>query len=198
MRTSLALALALGTIAFTTPAVVSAATLSGSAPQTSDSQDFVFNFAAEQSNGTAGVLTINARGDYGRLSSEVLTFDIDGVVSGGPFGAFPDVLGPGPDFGGVGGAFESVVIHSTSPDDYEFTKKITISGADMLAITSDNFLSISLFTGSGVTNLNNLSFVSVELDYGTVAPIPLPAASIPLLTALGGLALMRRRRSKQA
>ncbi|MBF9028813.1 hypothetical protein HKCCE3408_00270 [Rhodobacterales bacterium HKCCE3408] len=199
------------------PVTAQAALLSSIQLQTVNNQTFSFVFnGAPLSNGSDGTLTITARGDYGRLDTEVLTYDIEGVTSGGPYGGFPDVLGAGPDYGGVGGPFDSATIFSLNPDDYQFTKSVTVSGSDLLAITADGQVVVDVFAGADVTNLNDLSFVEVELSYdeevaegpggepnnpgggGEVpAIVPLPATMIPALSALGlvGLIGWRRRRA---
>lgn len=161
--------------------------------QTVNSQDFVFNFGSTPaSDGNGGTFIIHARGDYGMLSTEVLEWDVEGVVSAGPLGAFPDVLGPAPNYGGVGGPFDSVIIHSLGPDDYEFTRSYSISSGDLQTILADSSVMVSVDLDVDVSNLNEFSFVEVTLEY---MAIPEPStAALSVAGLMMGTGLLRRKR----
>lgn len=164
--------------------------------QTVAGQNFTFVFnPAGLSDGTDGTFTLHARGDYGDSNAsarddENLDWSIEGIAGAGPVGSF-NANGSG----GVGGPFDSVILHSTSRD-YEFTRTYTISGADLLAITADNAVTISVDLGGSVGTLELPRFVEVTLEYNMV-----PEPSSIALLGMGGLSLVghgwRRKRKAE-
>ena len=135
--------------AFTQAGAAKAVTLTDCRDQTADGEDFIFTFSlAELPNGTDGIFTIFARGEY-RSTSYYQIWDIDGLVS--------DYAGP--NHGGT-------VIRIFDYDDIEWKQRFIINGALLSTIASDSLVTISLDLSSNV-DAYGLSFVCVELTYAT-------------------------------
>jgi hypothetical protein len=163
--------IALGAIAALTCAA-SADTLTETASITSDGQMFVFEFDMVGMSAGEGTLTIDALGDYSIVppSSEVLSWDVDGVASGEGFAAEA--------FMGSVDLFQNLV-----------SQTWTISAGDMAAITADGMVTITLSNALAVNANNpNEDYITATLSY------PIPAPSAMALLGLGGLAAARRRR----
>ena len=156
----------------------SAALLEAIAPQTEDGQDFDFEFdGVLLSNGTAGVLTIQARGDYQPGNPfEFLTWDIDALGIG--------TVG-GPVTGGA------TILQDNGPNDVEWVQRWEILGSDLVTATGDGTVNImvdlnldALFRG--VNHYADTEYVAVSLAY---APVPEPTSA--LLMLLGGTIVRR-------
>ena len=148
--------------------------------QTVTGEDFSFIFdPVLLSDGSPGYFTIEARGDYFGKSTEYLGFDIEGIF-------FQDVVTEG----------EVTYIYSDGNDDRWWTKTWTISGADMLLITSDadGEIEVNLNAGQGVgvDAINDTAFVEVTLGYNAV---PIPGALILFGSGLCCLLGLRRKMS---
>ncbi|MEM7630342.1 MAG: hypothetical protein AAF356_13135 [Planctomycetota bacterium] len=152
--------------------------LSGTQSITEAGQMFTFDFGA--GDGvleaiSAGSLTVTALGDYSVVppSSETMDWDIDGVASGQGFDAGA--------FSGPIDLFQNSVSQS-----------FDISMADMIAITSDGSVTITIQNGSTVDFFVDQpeDFVSVSLEYRAV-----PTPGVAGLLGLGGLIAARRRRA---
>ncbi len=163
--------IALGAIAALTGAA-NADTLTETASITSDGQMFVFEFDMVGMAAGEGTLTIDALGDYSIVppSSEVLSWDVDGIASGEGFAAEA--------FMGEVDLFQNLVSQSWS-----------ISAGDMASITADGMVTITLIN-DGTVGANNPGedYITATLSY------PVPAPSAMALLGLGGLAAARRRR----
>ncbi len=146
--------------------------LYGYADITASGQQFVFHFTDIGASIGAGTLTVEALGDYSVVppSSETMTWDLDGVVSGVGFNAEA--------FSGPVDLFQNHVLQSW-----------TISEADMASITADGMLTITLTNANAVNYTPGAGdWISVTLDY----PVPAPAGALVLGAA--GLVTARRRR----
>lgn len=157
--------------------------LTDRADQTVAGQNFTFEFAPlGVSNGTDGIFEIHARGDYsiGASLRESLSVDLDGVVQ------FNDLQ-----------ATNANLIRTHSRNDIEWVQTFTVSGADLVAMTSDLNSSIFIDVASGV-NLNlNHSFVEVTLAYESGAaatPVSEPGMLSLLSLGLVGLGVSRKLR----
>jgi hypothetical protein len=150
--------------------------LSQSLPQTESGQDFSFAFSSlHPSDGSDGILTIHARGDYDPDNpTEFLTWDLDSLGIG-------SIAGP------LTGA--ATILQDNGINDVEWTQSFSIAGSDLLAATSDGTLSILLDLNLddlflGVNHLADTEFAGVSLAY---APIPEPSST--LLFAAGSLTI---------
>jgi hypothetical protein len=175
---ALALALLLGTAS-----EAAAVVLSQSLPQTESGQDFEFDFSAlRPSDGSDGILTIHARGDYDPQNpAEFLTWDIDSLGIG-------SIAGP------LTGA--ATILQDNGINDVEWTQSFTIAGSDLLAATSDGTLNVlldlyldDLFVG--VNHVADTEFAGVSLSY---APIPEPSSTLLLATGTLTIACLGARR----
>ena len=150
--------------------------LTDSAVQTVTGQDFTFTFSpVERSDGSDGLFTIHARGDYSATygTNEWITWSLEGLVS--------DSAGP---------YLGSPVIQTYNGNDLEWAETYTISGSVLRSITNDSVVTISADLGSYVDmGLSANPFVEVELAY---TPVPEPATLT--LLALGSSAWLIRRR----
>lgn len=108
------------------------------------------------------------------------------------------------DFGATYSAFTFVW---GSPDDYN-TLTFYKNGAvvDTLSITPGSSIAPAVYAKtSGLATITNIAGGSYDavmfstsgnsFEYGNVAPVPVPAAGVMLLGALGGLTALRRRKS---
>jgi len=161
-----------------------AVTLTQSAPQTEDGQDFDFRFdSILLSDGMDGVLTIHARGDYQPGNpTEFLTWDLDSLG----IGSMAPITG------------EATILQENSVNDVEWIQSFSIGGADLLDATADGSLNVfvdlnldELFLG--VNHYADTEFVEVSLSYSTA--IPEPSGAVLFITGglLVGLRLARRR-----
>lgn len=147
--------------------------LYGMSSITQDGQVFVFDFAAVSLSDGAGVITVEALGDYSVFppSLETMTWDVDGIAS--------DVGFADSAFSGPVDLFQNHAIQSWA-----------ISAADMATITADGLVTITLTNSSAVNYYSDQSdWISVTLEYPAV---PAPAGA-GLLTAAGLIAARRRR-----
>jgi hypothetical protein len=163
----------------------SAISLSLAAPQTESGQDFDFEFSSILvSDGSDGVLTIHARGDYQAANpTEFLTWDLDSLGIG-------SVAGP---LTGL-----ATILQDNGVNDVEWTQSFVLFGSDLLVATADSTLHLhvdlnldELFLG--VNHLADTEFVEVSLSY---AALPEPTSA--LMFAMGSLVMARvgaRRRS---
>lgn len=153
--------------------------LSDSAPQTTAGEDFQFDFAAPLSDGSDGLFTFLARGDYtiGASLGESVDLGLDMLLS------FNDLQ-----------ATAANVITSFTSDDNLWEIFFVIPGADMVAMTSDGSLSIFIDIAGGVGLNLATAFVDVTLEYEAVNAVSEPGTLGLLGIGLIALGLMRRRR----
>ncbi|WP_228055954.1 PEP-CTERM sorting domain-containing protein [Lusitaniella coriacea] len=175
-------AIAMGTANFN-KAQAASIILNDSAPQTVAGQDFNFSFSpVAKSNGTDGVFTIRARGDYtfGFPATESLSIDIDGIFSQSQVTATP-----------------ANVISNFGFNDNLWEQSFTISGLDLLNITQDSIVNIAVDLLPGVNlSLANAS-VEATLEYESV---PEPASMLGLLAigAMGAGSALKRKKKGDA
>lgn len=155
--------------------VANADVLTQQASITEAGQLFNFNFAGVGlSDGSDGTLLIEALGDYSATppSSEVLNIDLEGVFVDFAFD---------PSRGATIGTdlFQNAAMQS-----------YTVSGADLLALTGDDSVTITLQNAGAVGFFPDQpeDFVRATLTY-TAVPEP---ATLAMLS-VGALALLRRR-----
>jgi hypothetical protein len=177
---------ALAVVALQAAASAAPVLLSDQQLQTVTGQTFVFSFTGVPgSDGTAGSLTINARGDYSVNfpNIENLELFVDGVSQG--------TFAPGTADSYVEYAF----------DDVEWTDTIGIPGVTMQAVTADSQIDIVLDLDDNVHlfgNLVGVAYAGVDLAYNSGPEVPMPAA-LPLgAVLLGGMFITRRRTGRTA
>lgn len=153
-----------------------AITISAFAPQTISGQDYEFGFSdILVSDGSDGIFTIHARGDYHPANpTEFLSWDLDSMGIGSD---------AGPPIGGA------TIIQENSINDVEWVQSFDILGADLLSATADGAISIllDLNLDSQLLGVNccfsGMEFVDVSLEYH--AAIPEPSAALLFVVGLG-------------
>lgn len=151
-------------------------TLADSADQTEDGQKFTFTFSdVPHSDGTKGTLKIHVRGDFTLTDGdEYLDWSVEGVASGTAFPGTP----------------ADPIVDQSKVHNVEWYEVFTISGADMIDITADNQVKITVDYSDAVSKHSFYNeFASVELTY-----VPEPATLF--LLGAGSLLFLRRRRHK--
>ena len=165
---------------FLSAGAASAVTYTDTQFQTVPGQSFNFNFdPVAVSDGMAGSITIEARGDYfgkGPNGDENLDFDIEGE-----FAQYNIWFGEGSP---------QVLRWDTATDDAHWINTWTIPGADLSAITSDMAAFVGVDLHSGVGNFYETDYVKVTLEYN---PVPIPGTLILLGSGLIGLAGIRKK-----
>ena len=103
----------------------------------------------------------------------------EGLLSGSVVGTASFLIGASSGFG------DAILALGSTP----INRRV-----DYKALFNSNFAGIDTFRITSVKTGNNSAQVRVDSIAGSVAPIPVPAAGLLLLGALGGLAALRRRR----
>lgn len=169
-----------------------AVTISALAPQTISGQDYEFVFSdILVSDGSDGVFTIHARGDYHPANpTEFLSWDLDSMGIGSA---------AGPPIGGA------TIIQENSVNDVEWTQSFDILGADLLSLTSDGAISILLDLNLDSQLLgvdccfSGMEFVQVSLGYDAAIPEPSPALLFAVgMGCIGGCGTLRTARRLDA
>jgi hypothetical protein len=173
--------LAAALVAAALPTAASAVTYADSELQTVTGENFAFSFAGVAAPTTGGTFTVTARGDYtlGFPGIENLSYDLEGLT------------------GTVAPETPGATYTSFSYDDTEFSFTVALTLAQLLAITADNAINISIDLPNDVNFFASSAYVAVDVTYnGMSGAVPEPttwAMMIGGLTLVG--ASMRRRRT---
>jgi len=146
--------------------------LKGTKAQTSKGEEFIFNFFQDEvlpSDGSDGVLIIQARGDY-KLGSSISRFEnIEIKIDG--FDSLQKEFGP------YGATNSNLLTSFEENDDNEWRDSSSVSGLDLISWTSDRQIQILVHLSDGVNiglgaQDSSAAYVDVTLQYSAV-PIPL-------------------------
>ncbi|MDY6785871.1 MAG: PEP-CTERM sorting domain-containing protein [Cyanobacteriota bacterium] len=178
-----AVALGLGT-SYATEAEAALIVLNDSASQTIPGQDFNFSFSpVAKSDGTDGIFTIRARGDYsfGFPTLESLSVDIDGIFTQSQVTATP-----------------ANVITDFSFNDKLWEQSFTIAGLDLLNITQDSIVNIAVNLLPGVNISLDTAFVEATLEYEEAESVPEPTSMLGLLAvgSMGAVSILKRNKKE--
>lgn len=129
--------------------------------------------------GNNGLFTITAKGDYTpNERSEFVQWSINDVISGRLRPAPEDVLMP------------------NNPNDVEWTRTVKVFPDEMRQIGAKGSLAVTLANSPDVDFLiDRTDYFSWKLTAVPQSPVPLPAAVWFLISALGMVGVMGRRRS---
>lgn len=186
-RTAFAIGVLTAAVGIHGQALAAPVTISDSAVQTVDGQDFNFNFAGlPASDGTAGSLTIRIRGDFsiGASLGESYAFNLDGLLS------VADLQ-----------ATNANLITSFGFNDILFEEIFAINGATMSAIAANGVASLLVDYAVGVNvALSAAPSIMVTLNYQSAAvnAAPEPGSLALLVMGLVAAASARKRVARRA
>ena len=200
---------------FATMGLTATVTVQKAGTQTVAGQNFDMSLSGlAPSDGTGGVLSVYARGDYEdenltKRMGKSLSVRTEGYVLSMQLGSFhPDAPGIG-----IGGPFDFFrQIHRNT--EVEFQRSFALSGDFLDLMLADATFKILLDLGIEVLTINAQSQVVVTLNYtagpsqmkpvtpvtaeqtnaSTVSPVPVPATLPLLLGGLAGLTVFSRRK----
>ena len=181
-RSAVAIGVLMAAVGIHGQALAAPVTLTDSAVQTADGQDFNFNFAGlPASDGTAGSLTIRIRGDFtiGSTLTESYAFNLDGLLS------VADLQ-----------ATNANLITSFGFNDNLFEEIFAINGATMAAIAANGVASLLVEYGSAVhADISAAPSIVVTLNYQSAAvnAVPEPGSLALLVMGLVAAASARKR-----
>lgn len=176
-----------------------AVVLNDSQTSTTAGENFNFNFLAQPaSDGNGGSLVFRATGDFvhsrsiGGPGYEAFTWNIEGIISGGPLGSFVSSDDVNID-SSEGGTFD-FVNYSGGIGFIDFQKTYALDGYTLDSILSDGNINLFVDLGDGVSGAGN--GIEVSLTYNQVSNVPLPAAVWLFGSGLIGLASVARRKCR--
>ncbi|MEL7184546.1 MAG: VPLPA-CTERM sorting domain-containing protein [Pseudomonadota bacterium] len=140
---------------------------------------------------------------YDSIDSITLTLDFDRagprIRNNGVVREAWDLNVQGSQIGPTFDNFVGLLDDSQAPMDFVLSAASDVGSIDAFATALANQRITFWFTEPGFISIDNFRLFSATLTVsGTPAVVPLPAPVFLLLTALGGLGLMRRRQKKAA
>ena len=172
MKSAILKSIAFGALAALVPNSVSAAELVQTQNQTIDGQDFIFNFPVVSDPTGDGLLTLLIRGDFSGdfPGNESYDFDLEGVVSGTNLGLNTGTL-----------------IQSFDFNDNLFTQSFVLSLAQIMSLTNDNQINLSVNFAPGVSStLSANPFIQASISYpSTAGAVPEPGTWLMMLLGFG-------------
>jgi hypothetical protein len=145
-----------------------------------------------------------AVGNEVSLTIKPIAGAVTGLDLAGAENEFFNLIVDGTDFGSFscdGNTGSTIIpVNNGNVVDCDFTLTLSTAnfGYDFNANVNDGALEVLLAFSNGSNDFGDDDQVSVRLNYETVAAVPLPAGGLLLLTGLGGVAALKRRKKTAA